>query len=109
MIALLEGLFRRERFASEISAMTRVMIILRTEQTSRHSHHRGQKYLPPFEPMLEEIEQRLLHHVRHFVPFEGRADEDDGPHRWHYVVGRRRLLLLEEGLLLLLRRWCCDV
>lgn len=52
--------------------------------------------------MLEEVEERLLHHVRYLVALEGRPHQNDGAHGRNHVVGRRGLLLLEEGLALLL-------
>lgn len=54
--------------------------------------------------MLQKVEQRFLHHVRHFVSFQRRPDQHDGSHRRHDVVRRRGLLFLEENLAFVLGR-----
>ena len=57
---------------------------------------------PALELPLEVVEQGLLHHVRHLVPFERGPDDDDRPHAGHHVVRRDRLDLAQQTLLLLL-------
>lgn len=59
--------------------------------------------VPPFEAVLQEVEEGFLHHVGDFVTFERRADEHHGSHGRHHIVRRDRLGLLEERLALLLR------
>lgn len=63
------------------------------------------RYLPPLEPVLQEVEERLLHHVRDLVALEGRTDEDDRPHGGNHIIGGCGFLLLEERFPLLFSRW----
>ena len=57
---------------------------------------------PSLKLVLEELEHSLLHHVGHLVALEAGADQDEGPHARHHVVGAECLLLLAEQPLLLL-------
>lgn len=63
-----------------------------------------QESLPSLKPMLEEVEQCFLHHVRNLVAFEWRPHQHNRSHTWHNVVRRRRLLLFEKRLPFLLGR-----
>ena len=40
------------------------------------------------ETPFDVVEQGLLHHVCHFIAFQGWADDDDWPHGWHDIVWR---------------------
>ena len=53
-------------------------------------------------PVLEVLEDGLLHHVGDLVALQRGPHDHDGPDGGHDVVGRHRLLLLAEQPLLLL-------
>lgn len=62
-------------------------------------------YLPSLKPVLQEVEERLLHHVRDLIAFERRTNKDDWSHRGNHVVGCCGFLLLEERFPLFFGRW----
>ena len=65
---------------------------------------------PTLELVLQELEDGLLHHVRHFVALEGGPNQDQGPEKyltwmskniWHYVPDARHHVVGGQSLLLL--------
>lgn len=70
MMVCLLGLLRTERLAREMSAVTRVMDILKqSQQPSRKLPGGAGGSLPRCSPalklVLQKVKQRFLHHVRH--------------------------------------------
>lgn len=75
MMALLLGLFSTDLLANDMSAVTLVMDILKQHKqryvSSRANRRAAQQTLqgfdcsPPVKPVLQEVKQRLLHHICH--------------------------------------------
>lgn len=49
-------------------------------------------YVPASEPVLQVIEQRLLHHIRDLITLQRWTDQHDRPHGWYNVVRCGRFL-----------------
>lgn len=79
MMVCLLGLLRTERLASDMSAVTLVMDILKTSRGHTRSHLRSNKrgrwppppFLPALKLVFQKVEERLLHHVRHLKAEQG--------------------------------------
>lgn len=84
------GLLSNDRFASEMSAVTRVMIIL--AQNKMELIPKNTK-IPSLETMLQIIEYCFLHHIRHLISLQWRAHQHHWTHCWHHIVGGNILLL----------------